>query len=142
MTNEQQVQVALQRLYLKDLSFESPDPVASFQTKWEPKVALDLSHQHKQIEPDHFEASLTVTATVKLGDKTAFIIEVEQAGIFMIQGSTGENLKRILGTFCMNVLFPYAREAVDNLCLKGSFPPLALAPINFDAYYEQSLKKD
>lgn len=136
-----QVQVALQRIFLKDLSFESPDPILSFKSKWEPKVNLDIRNQNRNIEGELYEACLEVTATVKIGEKTAFIVEVEQAGIFMIKGLEGENLNRVLGTFCMNVLFPYAREAIDSMCLKGSFPPLVLAPINFDQLYEQSKKK-
>ncbi|NRA65412.1 MAG: protein-export chaperone SecB [Pseudobacteriovorax sp.] len=138
MANENQVQVALQRIYLKDLSFESPDPVAAFKTKWEPKVNLDIRNQNKKVENDIYEACLEITATVKIGELTAFVVEIEQAGIFMIKGIEGDNLERVLGTFCMNVLFPYAREAIDGMCLKGSFPPLVLAPINFDQLYEQS----
>ncbi|SMF65268.1 protein-export chaperone SecB [Pseudobacteriovorax antillogorgiicola] len=138
MSNQNQVQVALQRIYLKDLSFESPDPVASFKTKWEPQVNLDIRNQNRKVEGDLYESVLELTATVKVGEQTAFIVEVEQAGIFMIKGLEGEQLNRVLGTFCMNVLFPYAREAVDSMCLKGSFPPLVLAPINFDALYDQS----
>ncbi len=138
MSNQNQVQVALQRIFLKDLSFESPDPIASFKSKWEPKVNLDIRNQNQKIEGDLYEACLEITATVKINEKSAFIVEVEQAGIFMIKGLEGENLNRVLGTFCMSVLFPYAREAIDSMCLKGSFPPLVLAPINFDQLYEQS----
>ena len=138
MSNQNQVQVALQRIYLKDLSFESPNPVASFKAKWEPKVNLDIRNTNKKVEGDLYESCLELTATAKIGDATAFIVEVEQAGIFMIKGLEGEQLNRVLATFCMNILFPYAREAVDSMCLKGSFPPLVLAPINFDSLYEQS----
>lgn len=140
MSDQNQVQVALQRIYLKDLSFESPDPVGAFKSKWEPQVNLDMRNQSQKVEGDLFESTLELTATVKVADKTTFIIEVEQAGIFMIKGIDGDQLKRVLGTFCMNVLFPYAREAIDSMCLKGSFPPLVLAPMNFEALYEQSLK--
>jgi preprotein translocase subunit SecB len=138
---EQKIQVALQRIYLKDLSFESPKPVANFKSQWQPKVNLDVRHQHSAIEGDLYEVSLEMTITAKNGDATAFIIELEQAGLFTLKGLEGEQLNRIMGTFCLNVLFPYARETVDNLCLKGSFPPLVLAPINFDQLYEQSRKQ-
>lgn len=141
MSDQNQVQVALQRIYLKDLSFESPDPIASFKSKWEPKVNLDMRNESKKLEGDLYESTLILTATVKIQDKTAFIIEVEQAGIFMLKGLEGEQLNRVLGTFCMNVLFPYARESIDSMCLKGSFPPLSLAPMNFEAMYEQSKKQ-
>ena len=141
MSDQNQVQVALQRIYLKDLSFESPDPIASFKSKWEPKVNLDMRNESKKLEGDLYESTLILTATVKIQDKTAFIIEVEQAGIFMLKGLEGEQLNRVLGTFCMNVLLPYARECIDSMFLKGSFPPLSLAPMHFEAMYEQSKKQ-
>lgn len=138
MSENKQVQVALQRIYLKDLSWESPDPVTSFKGTWQPQVNLDMRNSSRKIEGDLYESTLELTATAKVGDATGFIVELEQAGLFLIKGLEGDALKRVLGTFCMNVLFPYARETVDSLCLKGSFPPLVLAPINFDALYDQS----
>lgn len=142
MSNQQaEVQVALQRLYLKDLSFESPDPISTFKSKWQPKVNLDIRNQNRKIDQDVYEVTLELTINAKNGDNVAFIIEIEQAGIFLIKGLEGDQLNRILGTFCLNVLFPYIRESIDSLCLKGSFPPLMLAPINFDQLYEQSKRR-
>jgi preprotein translocase subunit SecB len=140
--NKKEIQVALQRIFLSDLSFESPDPVACFKSQWQPQVNLDVRNKNKKIEDDVYQVSLEITATVKNNDKTAFIIELEQSGIFTIRGIDGGNLRRVLGTFCMNILFPYARESIDSMCLKGSFPPLVLAPINFEQLYEQSLEQN
>ena len=82
---------------------------------------------------------LTITITAKVEEETAFLVEVQQAGIFLINGFEGENLRRILGTAAPNILFPYARESIDTLCVKGGFPPIMLAPVNFDALYQQAL---
>ena len=139
MSENNEVQVALQRIYVKDISFESPNAPEIFQQQWQPKVNLDLQHNSKKLADDIYEVSLEITAKVENGDKTAFITEVEQAGIFMIKGISGDNLNRVMGTFCLNILFPYVRETIDGLCIKGSFPPLVLAPINFDQLFEQSL---
>jgi preprotein translocase subunit SecB len=140
--NQRAVQIALQRIYLKDVSFESPDPIKVFQSNWQPKVNLDVRHQHRHLENDTYEVCLEITATAKTEEHTFFIIEVEQAGLFMVKGVEGESLHRLLGTFCLNTLFPYVRETLDSLCLKGSFPPLVLAPINFDQLYEQSKQQN
>ena len=136
-----EVQVALQRIYLKDLSFESPDPIATFKSKWQPKVNLDIRNQNRKIDQDIYEVTLELTINAKNGENVAFIVEIEQAGIFLIKGLNGDQLNRVLGTFCLNVLFPYVRESIDSLCLKGSFPPLMLAPINFEQLYEQSKRR-
>lgn len=137
----QGVQIALQRIFLGDLSFESPNAAAVFKSQWQPQVNLDVRNSHKKLEADTYQVSLEVTATAKNGDHTAFIIEAEQCGIFSIKGLEAEALKRVIGTFCLNILFPYLRETIDSMCLKGSFPPLVLAPINFDQLYEQSRQK-
>lgn len=138
---KQAIQVALQRIYLKDLSFESPDSIAAFKAQWQPKVNLDIRNKNRRLEDDLYEVVLEMTATAKIGELTAFIIEVEQAGLFAIKGIEGDTLRRVMGTFCLNVLFPYVRETIDSLCLKGSFPPLALAPVNFDQLYEQARQR-
>ena len=138
MSENNEVQVALQRIYVKDISFESPNAPELFQQQWQPKVNLDLQNKSKKIGEDVFEVSLELTAKVVNADKTAFIAEVEQAGIFMIKGISGDALNRVMGTFCLNILFPYVRETIDSLCVKGSFPPLVLSPINFDQLFEQS----
>ncbi len=141
--NEQkapEVQFMIQRIYVKNLSFETTNTPASFQQKWEPELALDLNTQHKQLEEGVFEVTLTVTATVKNQNETAFLVEVQQAGIFTVQGAPVEQLDHLLGSFCPSILFPYAREAITAEAIRGSFPQLVLAPINFDALYMQQLE--
>ncbi|MFT7132832.1 MAG: preprotein translocase subunit SecB [Cyclobacteriaceae bacterium] len=132
-------QFSLQRIYLKDASFESPRAPESFMGQWKPKVNLELNSQHKSVGDDLFEVGLRVTVTVKKeDDEVVYLSEVEQAGIFLIKGLAEQAMAQTLGSFCPSVLFPYAREALDSLVIKGSFPPLMLAPVNFDAIYEQS----
>lgn len=144
MTDSQQdqAQFSLQRIYVKDLSFESPKVPEIFQNQWQPEVKLDLNASNRPLEEHLFEVVLSLTITVENGPKenreTAFVVEVQQAGVFMAKGLQDDELHRTLGAFCPNILFPYAREAVDNLVLRGSFPPIMLAPVNFDALYVQA----
>jgi len=142
--NEQQAseaQFMIQRIYVKDLSFETTNTPAVFQQKWEPELSLDLNAQHTLLEDGIYEVSLTVTATVKNQSVTAFLVEVQQAGIFTIKGAAAEQLEHLLGSFCPNILFPYAREAITAEVIRGSFPQLVLAPINFDALYMQQMEE-
>ena len=135
-------QFAIQKLYLKDASFESPESPQSFGfTQWEPQVELNLTNTHQHLEGDHFEAVLCATATVKVNDKTAFLIEVHFAGIFVISGFDETELKYLIGSQAMTALFPYVREAVTDLTTRGGFPPLILSPVNFDALYQKHLKE-
>ena len=137
---EQQQQFAMQRIYTKDLSFESPSTPGIFKTQWQPQVNVDLNTKSDKIDEEgNFEVVLTVTITAKAEDQTAFLIEVQQAGIFFIKGFEGENLRRLLGTAAPNILFPYARETIDTVCVKGAFPAVMLAPVNFEALYQQAL---
>lgn len=142
-TQEQpQQQFAMQRIYNKDISFESPSTPDIFRKQWQPKVNVDLNTKSDKVdEQGNFEVVLTITITAKVDDDTAFLVEVQQAGIFMISGFEGEDLRRILGTAAPNILFPYARENIDSLCVKGGFPPVMLAPVNFDALYQQALNQ-
>ena len=135
-------QFSIQKLYLKDASFESPDTPQSFRfTKWEPKIELNLTNSQKQIEGDIYEAVLCVTATIKLEEKTAFLIEVQFAGLFSISGFDEAEMKYLLGSQAMTVLFPYAREVVSDMTTRGGFPPLILSPVNFDALYHKHLQE-
>jgi preprotein translocase subunit SecB len=135
-------QFAIQKLYLKDASFESPDAPHSFAfSKWEPKIDLNLTNTHTHIEGDLYEAVLSLTATVKLEEKTTFLIEVHFAGVFGITGFDEDEQKYLLGGQCMNVLFPYVREVVSDMTIRGGFPPLILSPVNFDALYQQHIQK-
>jgi preprotein translocase subunit SecB len=135
-----QQQFAMQRIYNKDISFESPSTPGIFKKQWQPQVNVDLNTKSDKIDDQgNFEVVLTITITAKVEEETAFLIEVQQAGIFLIAGFEGEDLRRILGTAAPNILFPYARESIDTICVKGGFPPVMLAPVNFDALYQQAL---
>lgn len=140
---QQQLQFSLQRIYVKDISFESPNAPTVFQQPFKPKVSLDLNTTSEQVGENLYEVVVKVTAQVahaESGD-TSFLVEVEQGGLFRIAGLEGEQLDHTLGAFCPNVLFPYARECIDNLVNRGSFPPLMLAPVNFEAMYAQKKQR-
>lgn len=137
-TGQDQGQFSLQRFYVKDSSFESPNAPESFQKQWKPEVKLDLNSRSRKLADDTYEVDVKVTATAENDGDTAFLVEVVLGGIFHIKGIEGEQLKHMLGAFCPNILFPYVREAIDQLVVKGSFPALMLAPINFEALYQQS----
>ena len=135
-------QFALQRIYIKDLSFESPKSPSSFRVQWEPKVNLELNSRHGDLGEGFHEVVLSVTVTAQNeNDDVMYLAEVQQAGVFAISGLDEPTLDRTLNSFCPNLLFPYAREAIDSLITRGSFPPLMLSPVNFDALYEQSLQQ-
>ncbi|GAB7531662.1 protein-export chaperone SecB [Pseudomonas sp. 3A(2025)] len=134
-------QFSLQRIYVRDLSFEAPKSPAIFRQEWTPSVSLDLNTRQKQLENDFYEVVLTLSVTVNNGDEVAFIVEVQQAGIFLIKGLDPSSMSHTLGAFCPNILFPYARETIDSLVVRGSFPALMLAPVNFDALYAQELQR-
>lgn len=136
-----QPQFAIQRIYLKDVSFETPNSPAVFAAQWQPEVNVELNSGGTRLAEDVFEVVLTLTVTCKAGDKTAYLVEVQQAGIFTIAGFDENTLAGMLGSYCPNILFPYAREVVSSLVSKGSFPQLLLAPINFDALYAQHVAR-
>ena len=138
---ENQPNFAIQRFYCKDLSFESPKSPDAFKNQWKPKINLDLNTKNKHIEDDIYEVVLTLTIKAENNDETAFLVEVQQAGLFLVKNFPEDQKNQMLGAFCPNVLFPYAREAVDNLILRGSFPPIMLAPVNFDALYAQNQQR-
>lgn len=133
-------QFMIQRVYVKDSSFETPNTPAVFQQQWEPELSLDVNNSHTLLEDNVYEVVLTLTATVKNQNAVAFLAEVKQAGIFTIQGAPAEQLAHLLGSFCPSILFPYARETITSHVIRGSFPQLVLAPINFDALYMQHLE--
>ncbi len=127
------------KIYLKDFSFESPQAPGVFtMDEWKPKTDLNLRSSHTALENDHHEIVLTVTVEAKEDDKTLFLVELQQAGIFEIAGYGEEEQKAIVGSFCPNILFPYARESIASLIQKGGFPEFVLQPINFDALYMQA----
>ncbi|MCB1762524.1 MAG: protein-export chaperone SecB [Gammaproteobacteria bacterium] len=132
---------ALQRIYVKDLSFETPNSPAVFTEAWKPESNLNLNSSVTKLTDHTYEVVLTVTVTTKVGDKTAYLVEVQQAGVFIVQGFPEAELGPMLGVYCPNVLFPYARETVSDLVTRGSFPQLLLTPVNFDALYVQHLQE-
>ena len=132
-------QFAIQKIYIRDVSFESPNAPTMFTQEWQPEVNLDMNTNTQSLSEGVFEVVLSLTATVKNADQTAFLVEVQQAGIFTITGFAENDMGHMLGSFCPNILFPYAREAVSDLVTKGGYPPLLLAPVNFDALYAQHL---
>lgn len=134
-TGEQQF--AIQKLYLKDSSFETPSSPEIFREEWRPEVNVELNVRNTAMGESHYEVVLQVTVTARIGDKTAYLCEVHQAGIFGMSGFNDRTLQGLLGSYCPSMLFPYVREAVSDLTGKGGFPPLALAPVNFDALYTQ-----
>lgn len=141
MTDQQpQAQLALERIYAKDLSFEVPS-ARVFMGEWQPELDINLSSNAEQLDPTHFQVVLSVTVNAKNQDTVAFIAEVHQAGVFLIENVTQEQLPHLLGAYCPNILFPFAREAISDLVTKGSFPQLLLAPINFDAAFAESQQR-
>lgn len=135
------VTVALQRVYLKDSSFEAPNSPAIFSGEWSPTVQLNISTETNDLGGGAYEAVLSVTVDAKQGDKTAFLIEVQQAGVFVLQGLEQADLQRALIVFCPQQLYPFAREMVADLSGKGGFPALQLQPVNFDAIASQALRQ-
>jgi preprotein translocase subunit SecB len=132
-------QLAISKIYLKDFSFESPQSPSIFKTgEWKPKTNLNLRSAHNALENNAHEVVLTITVEAKDDDKTLFLVELHQAGIFEIAGYEGEEMAAILGSFCPNILFPYARESIAGIIQKGGFPEFVLQPINFDALYLQA----
>ncbi|AXR05225.1 protein-export chaperone SecB [Salinimonas sediminis] len=138
---QQGAQFNIQRIYTKDISFESPNAPAIFTKDWKPEIKLDLDTKTAQIDENVFEVVLSVTVTATMGEETAFLCEVQQAGIFALGEMPDQNKAHMLGSFCPNVLFPYARETISNLVNRGTFPPLNLAPVNFDAIFAAYMQR-
>ena len=132
---------ALQRVYVKDVSFETPNSPAVFTTEWKPESNLNLTSNVTKLGESTYEVVVTVTVTTKVGDKTAYLVEVQQAGIFAVKGFSDNEMGHMMGAYCPNLLFPYAREVVSDLVSKGSFPQMLLTPVNFDALYAQHLQE-
>lgn len=139
MSEQQEVQpvFSIEKIYVKDLSLEIPHAPAIFLEQATPEIDMQLASQGTALEDGFFECGLTVTVTAKLADKTVFLCEVTQAGIFQIRNIPAEDVDPILGVACPNILFPYARETVSSLVGRAGFPPVLLAPINFEALYMQ-----
>jgi preprotein translocase subunit SecB len=134
-------QLGVQKIYLKDLSYEAPGTPAVFREEWKPAVEIELGNKAVNLGNDMYETVLAVTVTVKSGEKTAFLCEVHQAGIFHITGFPEQAMPFILATACPNALFPFAREVVSDVVTKAGFPQLLLAPVNFEALYAQEMQR-
>ena len=130
-------QFGLERLFVKDVSFEVPSSKV-FLGEWKPEMDVQLNTETTRLDDTHYEVAVTVTVTAKNADVTAFVAEVKQAGIFLISGVSEEQLTQLVGAYCPNILFPYVREAISDLVGRGSFPQLLLAPVNFDALFAQA----
>lgn len=134
-------QLAIQKIYVKDLSFEAPNTPSVFTTQLNPTVDINFSTETTDLGENQHEVNLSVTVTVKQDDKAVYLVEVKQAGIFTITGFPSEHMPAILATACPNILFPYAREVISDVVTKGGFPQLLLSPVNFDMLYAQESQR-
>jgi preprotein translocase subunit SecB len=129
----------IEKIYLKDLSLENPGAPQSFSTQESPQVEVSLRSRGEQIEEAVFECVLTITVTAKIGDRTLFLVEAAQAGVFRISGVPLSEVQPVLGIHCPNILFPYIRETIADAVGRAGFPPVHLDPINFEMLYQQQL---
>ena len=138
-----QVELRVERMYVKDASFESPGAPLIFTEQFNPSINVDIESSVNSLGDDRHEVVLTTTVTARRDeDKVAYVVEVHQAGIFLIKGVDGGPLRQILSVTCPTMLFPYLREAIDNLVIKGGFAALQLAPVNFEALFEQAVREN
>ncbi len=139
MSDEQptQRQFLVQRIYTKDISFEAPNSPAIFQDNWTPEIKVGLSSETRRPGNDNLEVTLKVSVEAKHEDKTVFLVEVQQGGLFLAQGFSEQEIEAVIGVAAPNVLFPYVREAISDLVTRGSFPQFVLQPVNFEALYAQ-----
>lgn len=133
--------LAIHKIYTKDVSFESPNSPLGFQDEWKPEISVDLNTDGQTLDGNNFEVILKVTLTAKNNDKTVFLAEVHQAGIFHLTGFDEQQQAFILGSYCPGTLFPYVREVISSLVTDGGYPPVILAPVNFEALYQEHLKQ-
>ncbi len=136
-----QAQFTVEKIYVKDVSFEAPNAPAVFNEQGQPQLNMNLNQKVGRLEGDLFEVILGVTLTCTLNDKTVYLAEVEQAGIFGLTGFDDRTLDMMLGTYCPNVLFPYVRQSISDLITNGGFPPFYMQPINFEALYAEGLRR-
>jgi preprotein translocase subunit SecB len=136
----QQPEFIIQRVYVKDLSLETPHSPQAFQEEWQPELNLQFTMNTTDLGADNHEIVLQITVTAKSKDKTLFLVEVKQAGLFTVKGFTEEQNHQVMSITCPTILFPYAREAVSDLVGRAGFPPLYLAPVNFEALYAQQME--
>ena len=140
--SEEEQNFSIARIYTKDLSLESPRAPQIFEKQWNPKLGLEVDVLNEKLNDTLYEVILKLGVTVKTEDEVAFLVEIQQAGVFVLQGFDEQTIEHILGSMCPNILFPYARETIDSLAVKATFPAPMLAPINFDAFMEQRKKSE
>ncbi len=138
----QQPGFGIEKIYVKDASLEIPHAPQIFTDRTQPQVSIELGNFAQQIEENIFEVAIKVTVTSKIADKTVFLVEVTQAGIFQISNVPAENIELIVGITCPNILFPYARETVSDLVVRAGFQPVLLNPINFEALFAQQKQQE
>jgi preprotein translocase subunit SecB len=142
VSESEKIEIGIAKIYLKDLSFESPRSPDVFQKEFRPEIKLNFKVQGQKIDDTHHEVVLEVFAEAKQGDLTQFIVEVEQAGLFLIKGGTPQAMKQVINDFCPTTLFPYARQAIDHVLLLGGFPPLNIGPVNFQGMKQPAAEKN
>ena len=130
-------QFSIQKIYVKDISFETPNTPDAFKMEWKPVVDMNITNEATPLGDDLFDVVLSVTLTVKIDDKVIYLVEINQAGIFLIKNFSEDLLSRMLATSCANILFPFAREAISDTVVRGGFPQLLLSPVDFFALYEK-----
>jgi preprotein translocase subunit SecB len=140
MSEEQAPVFSIEKLYAKDISLEIPNAPQVFLERENPTIELQLHDGASSIEDGLYEVAVTATVTAKVGEATMFLVEVTQAGIFQIRNLPVENIEPVLGVACPNIIFPYLRETVSDLVTRAGFPPVLLAPINFEALYQQRMQ--
>ena len=134
-------QLAVERVYIRDVSFESPKSPAIFGSEWKPQVHMDINTRSSPLDGQRHEVVVTLTIEARIDGEAAMIVELQQAGIFRLENMDAALTEQVLAIACPTTLFPYARETVDSLVIKGTFPPLMLAPINFDALYAEAKRR-
>jgi preprotein translocase subunit SecB len=141
MSEQAEKRFLIRKVYTQNISFESPNSPSIFAKEFEPQMDVNLNVESSKLEDTVYHAMIRLTVTVKVGDKTAFLCEVEQAGIFVLTGFDEGELSYMLGSQCPNALFPFAREAVSDLVVRGGFPQLLVDPVNFDALYANHMQQ-
>lgn len=141
MADDLQPSFNIEKLYVKDLSVEVPNAPAIFLERDNPQIDVNLSTANQGISEDVYQASITVTVTAKIGDKTMFLVECSQVGIFRIQNVPADQLPMVLGIGCPNIVFPYLRETISDVVVRAGFPPVLLNPVNFEAIYQQQMSQ-
>lgn len=137
MSEQQQPVFTIEKIYVKDLSLEIPNAPQIFLEREQPQVEVQLNTSAKKVDDGIYETTVSITVTSKVGDKTAFLVEVAEAGIFQLRNIPASDLDSVLGIACPNIIFPYAREVISDVLVRAGFPPMLLAPVNFEALFQQ-----